>query len=143
MASDELTGGTAADIADLKEEYKDTPLSWSKGVEFVRAYCLSEIGKQPDDYSGPQRYCKNYVAKYTDNNGKEQRKPCCDFHGGHSHAEETQENLSKLANLSHGYYAMQEHLLEDLDENERAAYDTIMDKGSEQGITREDDFFSW
>lgn len=143
MASDELTGGTAADIADLKEEHQDTPLCWSQGVEFVRAYCLSEIGKQPDDYDGPQRYCKNYVAKYTDDNGKERRKPCCDFHGGHSHTKKAEENLEKLANLSHGYYAMQEHLLEDLDDKERAAYDTIMEKGAEQGITREDDFFSW
>lgn len=142
MAAGELTGGTPQDLAQLRRDFRGTPVHES-GVDFDEAYCLSEIGKQPDDYDGPQRYCENRASKYTDDNGKEQYAPCCRFHGGRSHAEHTEENLEKLANLSHGYYAMQEHLLEDLTEEEREAYDEIMERGAEKGITRDEDFFSW
>jgi len=142
MAQKELTGGTPEDIADLRSQFEGTPVHDS-GVNFDRAYCLSKIGKQPDDYNGVQRYCKNRVSKITDDSGDEQRAPCCNFHGGRSTNAKSQENLEKLGNLSHGYYAMEEHLLEDLDEREREAYEVIMQEGAAKGITREEDFFSW
>jgi len=140
MASGELTGGTPEDLADIRADFEGTPVQES-GVPFERAYCLNEIGKQPEEYDGPQRYCQRRAAKYTDNNGKERYAPSCNFHGGRKGC--TEENLDKLANLSHGYYAMQEHLLEDLTDPEREAYDTIMERGADQGITRDADFFSW
>lgn len=142
MAKGEVTGGTPKELAQLRRDFEGTPVHES-GIDFEQAYCLSEIGKQPEDYSGPQRYCEQRAAKYTDDSGKERYAPCCRFHGGRSHANHTEENLEKLANLSHGYYAMQEHLLEDLTDEEEDAYETIMERGAEKGITREDDFFSW
>jgi hypothetical protein len=140
MASGEVTGGTAADIADLREGFEGTTVH-SSGVDFETAYCLSEIGKQPDEYNGPQRYCEQRASKYEDDSGKEQYAPACRFHGGRKGC--TVENLEKLANMSHGYYAMQDNLLEDLTDEEERAYDEIMERGAEKGITREEDFFSW
>jgi len=142
MAAGELTGATPTELANMREEFRGTPVH-EGGVPFETAYCLSTIGKQPDEYDGPTRYCRNRAKKYEDNDGNEQYAPCCRFHGGRSNSDATNENLDKLANLSHGYYAMQEHLLEDLGDEERQAYDKIMDKGAEKGITPEDDFFAW
>ena len=142
MARGEVTGATPDELEELREGFRGTPVHES-GVPFDTAYCLSEIGKQPEDYDGPTRYCKRRAAKYEDDNGNERYAPCCPFHGGRSNSAETNENLDKLANLSHGYYAMQEHLLEDLGDEEREAYNRIMERGAEEGITPEEDFFAW
>lgn len=142
MASGEITGASARDLSALRSEFRDTPVHRS-GVAFSTAYCISEIGKQPDDYDGPQRYCRNRAAKVEDEDGVEQYAPCCRFHGGRSHNPDTADNLEVCANLQHGYYAMEEHLLADLSEPERDAYNEIMSRGEEEGITREDDFWSW
>jgi hypothetical protein len=141
MAAGELTGWTAEELKDLRSDFEGTPVHQS-GVHFETAYCLNKIGKQPDEYDGPQRFCVNRAKKYEDDDGKEQYAPACRFHGGRK-GDTADENLEKLANLSHGYYAMQEHLLEDLSDEEEEAYEEIMERGAEKGITRENDFFSW
>lgn len=139
MASDELTGATSDGLEDLRSDYEGTP-NHEKGIAFKDAYCLSRIGKQPDDYDGPQRYCTNR-AKALEGEGN--YAPFCRFHGGRGHAEGTEEHLDPLANMTHGYYAMEESMLEDLTDEEEEAFEHIIEKGAEQGITREDDFFAY
>lgn len=142
MAAGDLTGGVAEDLAELRQDFQGTPVN-KEGYDFDEAYCLSEIGKQPDEYDGPQRYCTKRAKVLTENNEKVGYAPCCRFHGGLSHAEHTEENIKGPQALSHGYYAMEEHLLDDLSDEEQQAYDTIMARGEEKGITKEEDFFSW
>jgi hypothetical protein len=142
MAAGEQTGADAQELAEMRFKYQGTP-KHEAGIPFETAYCIESIGKQPDEYDGPQRYCRKRVKRYTDDNGKERHAPSCRFHGGRKGGNADRLDEPGLANLSHGYYAMEEHLLEDLSDKERRAYEKIMERGAENGITKDDDFFSW
>lgn len=124
MAQEEITGGTAQDVAELRFKYKDTPKYKKTGVSFDTAYCLTAIGKQPDEYNGPQRYCVNRVSRLEDG-GHAHR---CRFHGGNCNADGNTDNLEKpgLAALKHGMYATDEHLQEAFTEADQELYDFIM-----------------
>lgn len=116
MAKQEITGATKSELADLRESY-------SGEAPFEEAYCLAKIPRQPDDYSGPPRYCqKRDVSKVGSNH-------LCKFHGGDrtDDFEDVLENLDKLAPMKHGMEATREHLIEDFDDKDTALYDWIID----------------
>jgi len=124
MAQREVTGGTVQELAELKHDYKQSPKYIESGVPFETAYCLTEIGKQPDDYDGPTRYCTKRVAR-TDDGGHAYT---CRFHGAITSDQAEQDNLEKpgIAALKHGMYATDEHLQEVFTDDDQKLYDFIM-----------------
>lgn len=128
MAFGEVTGGTLDDITALKYRYEQSPHYRRTGIPFEHAYCVTKIGKQPEDYDGPQRFCKRRAVK----DGK-----ACPFHGG-SKAGRV-ENLEKYANLKHSMYALPSTIYETLTEEETALYEWVFSWPDVYGITFEDD----
>jgi len=136
MASREVTGGTAQDIAAMEFEYKKTPKYKSEGVPFEVSYCLTRIGKQPDDYDGKTRFCKRRVSR-TDDGG---HAPSCPFHGGTNGGDSNNENLDRLAAIKHGMHATDEHLEEVFTEQDQKLYDYVMSWADTYGWpSREED----
>lgn len=121
MAQAEVTGYTVQELAELKFEYQQTPKA-EKGIPFDTAYCLPRIGKQPEDYDGPTRYCSNRVARLDDGGHAHS----CRFHGANQNADGNNDNLELLANLRHGMYATDEHLESVFTEDDQKLYDFIM-----------------
>jgi glycosyltransferase involved in cell wall biosynthesis len=121
MAQAEVTGYTVQELAELRHEYLQTPKA-EKGIPFETAYCLTRIGKQPEDYDGPTRYCSNRVARLDDGGHAHS----CRFHGANQNADGNNDNLELLAALKHGMYATDEHLKEVFDEDDQKLYDFIM-----------------
>ncbi len=122
MASREISGGTPHDIAEMRVEYENSHKYESEGTPFETAYCLTRVGKQPDDYDGPTRYCKNRACRTEDGD----HTPSCNFHGRTNNAGNSIENLDTLASLKHGMYATDEHLEEVFTEQDQKLYDWVM-----------------
>ena len=136
MASEEITGGTPHEIAEMKVEYENSPKYQNEGVPFETAYCLTRIGKQPDDYDGPTRYCQRRACR-TDDGG---HAPSCPFHGGTNNAGNNNENLSNIAAIKHGMHATEEHLQEVFTEQDQKLYDYVMSWADTYGWpSREED----
>lgn len=131
MAAEEVTGATAKELKSKRGWYYNTD-PWLEGrVPFETAFCLARIGKQPDDYDGPTRYCQKWAARVEDYGGSEfdeaAFEPACRFHGAELDHGEHNEHLDKLANIKHGLYTEDEHLKMDFSEDEQKVYDRIMD----------------
>lgn len=133
MAAGELTGATPDEVKSLQGEYYNTPLYEDHGIPFEVAYCLTAIGKQPDEYDGPQRFCQRRASKRDDYDGHPHDEaayaPSCPFHGGTNDAENHNDNLihPALAAIKHGVYAKDEHLMMDFDDDEQTLYDSIVE----------------
>lgn len=120
MAQQEVSGlpaesDTEKDLTDLEAEFLETQRG-RDGVPFEDAFCLCRIPFQPEDYSGPQRYCSRWTMR-----GR------TDFCPQHKHMR----HLKPTGNLKHGVKAMRHHLLADFNEVEQDAYQTIMDEWTE------------
>ena len=136
MAAGELTGGTKSDLRDMKAEYHQTPLFQNHDIPFETAYCLTKIGRQPDSYNGPQRFCKNRSAKKDDadfecgEHDKGAYAVCCKYHGGDivKSGKKTAHLLDdpRTAAITHGAFADDEHLKMDFTDSEQELYDSIM-----------------
>ncbi len=136
MASEEVTGGTPQEIAEMEFKYKKSNKYEQEGTPFETAYCLTRVGKQPDDYDGPTRYCKNRVLR-TDDGG---HTASCNFHGGSNDAANHNDNLEKLAAIKHGMYATDEHLESEFNEKDQKLYDWVMSWADTYGWpSREED----
>lgn len=120
MASQEVTGKTPAQLDEMKADWLDR----HPETPFEEQYCLAQIGKQPDSYDGPQRYCANQNTFSTGTT------PRCKHHGG-TQLNRNTENLDPLANMSHGMKATREHLVQDFDEKDRKLYDWITESYTE------------
>lgn len=137
MASQELTGATPEEVATLEGEYYNTPQFQNHRIPFDVAYCLNPIARQPDDYDGPQRYCKRRAAKKDDEDfegvstDKAAFAVCCHSHGGdvEKAGHQSKEYLEDPATaaITHGAYAEDEHLKMDFDDHEQNLYDEIME----------------
>lgn len=142
MAAGEVTGATEEEVEEMADEYIDTPLCYNHDIPFERAYCLARIGKQPDEYDGPERFCQKRVGKLTeeewadrwgddyDNRDIRSFAKTCEYHGrkidGHV------ENLESLtAAITHGLHAEDEHLQMDFDDAEQILYDGITEQWPE------------
>jgi hypothetical protein len=90
-------------------------------MDFETAYCLNRIGKQPDEYDGPDRYCCKRAGIMPDGT----KAVACRFHGLNKGGG-TPENLEKLAAVKHGMYATDEHLEGVFDEQDQKLYDFVM-----------------
>ena len=122
MSAWEVNGKTKEEISQLREEYKDT--NRSEHYEFEEAYCLSRIGRQPEDYDGPQRYCSARAIRYG----------LCKNHGAAITRNGNEDNLDKLANMKHGMYATDEHLRETMNEREIELYEWVLEWPEAYGI---------
>ena len=137
MASTELTGADPEELESLEGAYYNTPQYQEHGIPFDVAYCLNPIARQPDHYDGPQRFCKNRVAKKdeADYEGSEKDEAafavCCHSHGGDmekiGHEQKDKLDHPGTAAIKHGAYADDEHLKMDFDEDEQELYDSIME----------------
>lgn len=134
MAAGELTGASPLEVEEMKEEHKESPLYQDHGIPFETAYCLRKIGKQPDFYDGPQRFCKRRAAKKDEDDyegtgtDKAAFAVCCHTHGGDL---EKQGDASRLDNprtagITHGAYAKDRNLIMDFTDEEKELYDSIM-----------------
>jgi len=112
MASGEVTGKTAWELAEMRVEYKKKPRA--KWYDFEEYYCLAGPLRQPEDYDGPDRFCSQPARM----NGR------CRFHGGTSPGKP--ENLDKFASLKHSMYATEDTIRETMTEEERELYDWIL-----------------
>lgn len=116
MAKTKLTGLTEEELERRKEvyyehnDYEDEP--------FQDCFCLAKIPNQPPDYDGPVRYCMNSRVQKIGNSYR------CKFHGGAGHG--NPDKFEKLAAMTHGMYATQEHLKEEFTEKDEALYMWIM-----------------
>lgn len=133
MAKGEVTGATKSELRSIRGQYYQQPNYRDHGIPFEVAYCLTPIGKQPDEYDGKQRYCKNRAAKKEDYDGdphdEEAYWSSCRFHGKSVSDVDCSENLLEpgLAYLKHGVYAEDEHLQMDFTDEEQRLYDSIME----------------
>ncbi|MFC6953763.1 hypothetical protein [Halorubellus litoreus] len=136
MAFGEITGASTAELGQLKQEYLDSPLYLETERPFEEAFCLMPIGKQPEEYDGPQRYCQNR-AKTNDDGSKA---PFCRFHGGSFSSNPNLDNLDPLANMSHGFFLNRKHLMENFRDYEREFYEEVMYEWPEKyGIDFDED----
>lgn len=122
----------------MEGEHHNSPLYEEHNIPFETAYCLRKIGKQPDDYDGPQRYCTKRAAKKEGYGTREYKEDAyaqfCRFHGGDlsANGHEHKENLNPLtATIKHGAYADDEHLIMDFTDDEQELYDSIMENWPE------------
>mgnify|MGYP000034628515 CR=1 FL=1 len=133
MAAGELTGADEEELRQLEGEYYHTPKYQNDKIPFEVAYCLREIGKQPDDYDGGQRYCKRRAARIDDEDKHDKASYAvhCHTHGGDlkSVGHEQKHNLENPATaaIKHGAEAKDEHLIMDFDDDEQNLYDSIME----------------
>jgi hypothetical protein len=122
------------EVANMRVKYRSTPLYEENGIPFEVAYCLTRIGKQPDDYDGPTRYCKKRAAKDDNWDGERYAEgafcPSCRFHGGRNHRDGTEQHLEdpRTVTLTHGLYAEDESLRMDFTDAEQALYDSIVEE---------------
>lgn len=127
MAKGAVTGWTKEEMFQARHKYlQNHPEADEEDFERVR--CLVRIGKQPDEYDGPQRYCK----KYTLTGDGEERSPNCNYHGGWNGNYEAglaamdppQEGEARA--LKHGMYAEDSNLKDDFSEADERLYELIM-----------------
>ncbi len=109
MAKHSVSGKTQEELDEMRAEHDHLYLS------FEERYCLSKIPRQPEDYDGPRRFC---VSRNVKQNGR------CKYHGGNN--ELHPENLERLANMKHGMYATDEHLLETMNDREKELYEWVL-----------------
>ena len=126
MAFGEVTGGTEADIERLEHEYYRSPKFKKTGIPFEESYCLFKIGRQPEDYDGPQRICKRRATKDS---------TWCPFH----QRSPTLENLDKTASLKHSMYALPQTIYETLTDEETELYEWVFTWPEVYGIDLSDD----
>jgi hypothetical protein len=131
MAFGEVTGADESELEEIESEFYDSPLFNNHGIPFEVAYCLNEIGKQPEDYDGPTRFCKRRAVKKDDYDGDEFDKAAygnfCPFHGGVGETGDASRLDNPLTSaITHGAYAQDEHLIMDFNEQEQELYDSIM-----------------
>ena len=134
MAYREVTGVTEAGMMEMRAEHRSNNLYQKHDIPFETAFCLREIGTQPPDYDGPQRYCSKRAAKVDEAPPKCYEEwaygTCCRFHGGDlEKAGEKAKHLlddPETAAITHGAYADDEHLKMDFTDDEQELYDSIM-----------------
>jgi hypothetical protein len=145
MALGEVTGGTVEELESLREDHRSNPLFREDNIPFETAFCLTKIGKQPDDYEGETRFCQHRASKlkrdewdehYPDQpfHPKDERAYClsCNFHGRNITGDVTgMEKIRLYAGIKHGLYAEDEHLKMDFDNAEQILYDGIMEQWPE------------
>lgn len=157
MAQEEVTGATERGLKAMRRDFLETPVQ-EAGVNFETAYCLTAIGKQPDDYDGPQRYCRRRACRYDEGEFRSEYgeapagehdarayHPSCPFHGRSNDADTTGlEDVRQTANLKHGMYASDERLREDFDEADENLYEEILEWAEVYNFpTREEDPARW
>lgn len=141
MGAGALTGATEKEVAEMEAAFEGSRHD-DHDIPFDRAYCLAKIGKQPDEYDGPQRYCKNRASRVTEEEWAERyddeydewdvRSFChtCRFHGrridGHPETLEPH-----TAAITHGMRAEDKHLRMDFTDAEQALYDGIVEQWPE------------
>lgn len=136
MASEKVTGWTKEEMLQKEYEHPDDH-EWS----FDKFYCCASIPRQPEDYDGPERFCKSYTRKHEEGDGRYSR---CRFHNGAAQGDwETsieamdQASESNTRAMTHGMYAEDENLKENWSEADQILFDKVMgwaeDFGFEEG----------
>jgi len=134
MAAGEVTGATLSELQTREGKYYNSPLYLNHGIPYDVAYCLTKIGKQPDDYDGEQRFCTKRASKRDEDDyegGKyveDAYAVSCRFHGGDIQGKDP-EGLGNpyTIGIKHGAYADDDNLIMDFNESEQALFDEIME----------------
>lgn len=141
MAVGAVTGATVQELAEMQFHYRKTPNFQERGIPFDVAYCQCEIGKQPEDYDGPDRFCRNRASKLTREEWREryddpydphdERAYCytCRFHGRTLPNDGSQFGDSRYtAGITHGMRAEDKNLRMDFSDAEQILYDSIVEE---------------
>jgi hypothetical protein len=140
MAQGEVTGWTREEMLARKHEWEKGGTPPREKWDFEEAYCLVKIGKQPEDYDGPQRYCSQ-TTQISDDGTR--RSGACKFHGlwknNAEHLEEHQFEEGNTAAIKHGMYADDERLKEVFTEADQQLYDFIMSWADAYGWPSEEE----
>lgn len=126
MAKHVVNGVTEAELQEKEAEYyENSDLYHRYNLEFEEAYCCRQIPNQPEDYDGPTRYCSKPAAKRYEDAPKP-RYVACRAHGKDCGGRDTFADRlpdetygDPPLKISHGMYAEDENLMEDLSENEQ------------------------
>ena len=106
MATLEVTGIPESEIDNFRDKhYVGSP--HSNHYDFQELFCFAKIPRQPEDYSGPDRYCTQRAERF----GR------CRFHGSRSTPRPW--NLDKYAALKHSMFAKRGTIMDTLDSGER------------------------
>lgn len=135
MAKNVVTGVTEEEMERRRREYAKKRYQRAErlGIRqdeiptFKEKYCRARIGKLPDDYDGPDRYCMN-TTSYMVGKHPGGRRALCKFHGGKGFDNTepgTVERPDGPMYIKHGMYAELDNLIDDFDEKEQALYDWI------------------
>lgn len=123
MATRSVSGKTAEEIEQLREEYEQKMEERLPGTpDFEDAYCLARIAKQPDDYDGPERYCSSRKVRPLGSNW------LCKHHGGAT-AGSGRNDITEYDgsdSMKHGMFATTDNLIDDFDDKDQALYNWIM-----------------
>jgi hypothetical protein len=111
MASQEVTGITAEEVAHRRDAYNETDKALE--VPYEERFCLAGPLRQPEDYDGPDRFCSQYAVNF----GR------CHYHGGRSIPHP--EGLDRFARLTHSMRATRSTIFETLKDHEKVLYTTI------------------
>jgi hypothetical protein len=138
MARSQVTGWTREEMLARKHEWETGGTRAREKWDFEEAYCLTKIGKQPEDYDGPQRYCKKTTIIDAG-----ERPASCKFHGlwrnDGEHLVEHQFEEGNSAALKHGMYADDDKLRDDFTESDQRLYDFIMSWADAYGWPSEEE----
>lgn len=133
MASQKLTGWTKEEMLEKKYEHPD-----DHEYDFEEYYCLGKIRRQPEDYDGPQRFCKANTRKHEDGDGRYNR---CRFHNGaaggnweKSLEAADQAGEGNVRNMKHGMYAEDENLKENWSDADEKVYNKVMNWAEDYGF---------
>lgn len=136
MASQKVTGWTNEQLMEEQAHFEGR-----HGYDFTDWFCLKQIPRQPDDYDGPDRYCKNPTSPKDDEEG---RHPGCHWHKGVAgteaaetaadHLEDDQFEEGNTAATTHGMYTEDENLKDDFSEADEELFDLIMGWAEDYGF---------
>lgn len=124
----------------MEEEHRETPRFEEHDIPFDVAYCLKSIPRQPDEYDGPQRYCRRRAAKKDDDDyegdgtDKAAYAVLCPPHGGdvEKQGHKYKDKLDDPTHaITHGAYANDENLKMDFTDEEQNLHDSIMENWPE------------
>ena len=133
MAKQEVTGMTPDGKEELREDFQGS--NASDHYEFEERYCLRQIAYQPDEYDGPERFCQK-TAQGSANDYR------CHTHENWA-TPQGADVLDTLGNMKHGMYATDEHLLEDMEEDEEKLYNEVLSWAETYYIDPEEDPSVW
>lgn len=126
MAKDDLNGRLQKTIDAMREEWEEhceeSKFPTEDLPDFEDKYCLAKIPRQPEEYTGPPRYC---ISRNVKKVGSAYR---CKHHGGCVTPRPWNLTDGNVTNMKHGMHATVKNLMEDFDDKDEALYNWVVEE---------------